>query len=353
MPAASTLRSLAAEAGVSPMTVSLALRNSSEISAALRERLQRLAAARGYRPDPHVAKLMHHLRTRAPARATANICGLTLNWPRGTSVGPYGERLLAGLMERAESLGFSFGTLRLDDYPTRSALQRVLVSRGVEGILVLPLREPCDLSDRLDWSAFSVVSATSSLVGPDFHTVMPSHFSNMLHACQQLTQAGFRRIGLAISRIWDERVQHRWAGGIAWHNQFGGTEPVLPLIQEGPRAELDPATLARWISREWPDAVIVDPLDSTLIERVVATLPVKSCPAMVAMNLPNPAADCGIDQRVERIGAVAIETLAAMITRGERGIPELCNAVMVAGQWVPGMPREAPPAQPRKTQKRR
>ncbi|HEX9784353.1 MAG TPA: hypothetical protein VGA56_16700, partial [Opitutaceae bacterium] len=72
-----------------------------------------------------------------------------------------------------------------------------------------------------------------------------------------------------------------------------------------------------------------------------------------AMNLPNPAADCGIDQRVERIGAVAIETLAAMITRGERGIPELCNAVMVAGQWVPGMPREAPPAQPRKTQKRR
>src|SRR5260221_6236539 len=72
-PASVTLRSLAAEAGVSPMTVSLALRNSREVSAATRKKIERLATARGYRPDPHVTKLMHHLRTRASAKIGGNI----------------------------------------------------------------------------------------------------------------------------------------------------------------------------------------------------------------------------------------------------------------------------------------
>ena len=69
-----TLRSLAAEAGVSAMTMSLALRGSPGVSVTTRRRLRRLAESRGYRPDPHVARLMHHLRTRAPARAQANLC---------------------------------------------------------------------------------------------------------------------------------------------------------------------------------------------------------------------------------------------------------------------------------------
>src|SRR4051812_821528 len=53
-----TIRSLASEAGVSPMTVSLALRQSSEVSAATRQRILKLARTRGYRPDPQITKLM-------------------------------------------------------------------------------------------------------------------------------------------------------------------------------------------------------------------------------------------------------------------------------------------------------
>src|SRR4051812_2745536 len=49
-----TIRTLAAEAGVCPMTVSLALRNHRSISAPVRARLQRLAEVRGYLPDPTI-----------------------------------------------------------------------------------------------------------------------------------------------------------------------------------------------------------------------------------------------------------------------------------------------------------
>ena len=62
-PASPTLRSLAAEAGVSVATMSFALRNSRGISGTMQDRLKRLAVARSYQPDPQIAKLMSHPRT--------------------------------------------------------------------------------------------------------------------------------------------------------------------------------------------------------------------------------------------------------------------------------------------------
>ena len=53
MPAV-TLRTIAKALGVSPMTVSLALRNSRELPAATRIRIRRTAETMGYRPDPRV-----------------------------------------------------------------------------------------------------------------------------------------------------------------------------------------------------------------------------------------------------------------------------------------------------------
>jgi len=336
-PARPTLRSLAAEAGVSLTTMSFALRNSREVSRETRERLQRLARKRGYRPDPHVTKLMTHLRTSAAHRASANICGLEQRWvPQPELKGNYGEKLRTSLRARAESLGYAFSIISLEEYPQPAQLQRVLVSRGIEGLLLLPMRAPTDLSDRLDWRTFATVSVTSSVIAPHFHSVMPHHFDNMIRACRELTRAGFRRIGIAMSQQWDVRVNHRWTGGLAWHAQFGGTEPVVPLLDDRAGPNLDPAALGRWLRVQRPDAVILQTLDHTTIDQAMRELPASARPTVVSMNWPTPDADCGIDQRVERIGAVAIEVLAAMLNRGEKGVPELPNSTMVEGLWIPG-----------------
>ena len=336
-PARPTLRSLAAEAGVSPMTVSLALRGSREVSAATRRRIARLAAARGYRPDPQVAKLMHHLRTRRPARFQASICALADQWPaENLHADNYLARLLAGLRGRATALGYGFTQLNLDDYPRPDQLRRVLTSRGIEGVLLLPLREPRDLAKRLDWAAFSVVSVTSSVTAPRFHTVTPRHLDNMLLACDELARAGFRRIGLAMSREWDRRVERRWSAGIAWQNQFGGTEPVTPLIDDRTGPNLDPAVLAAWLARERPDAVVFETLDAAVLRRALARNPGLVAPKIVTMNWPMPGVDAGVDQGVEQIGAVAADWLAALVTRGEKGVPERPATVTIAGEWRRG-----------------
>lgn len=330
-----TLRSLAAEAGVSPMAMSLALRGSPGVSAATGRRLRRLAAARGYRPDPHVARLMHHLRTRAPARAQANLCGLLERWPDAAlAADNFLTRLTGALRTRAESLGYAFDLVFTGDYPTPARLRRVLASRGVEGVLLLPRQQPTDLSRLLDWESFSVVTVTSAVSAPRFHGVTPNHFDNVLLACGSLVAAGFRRIGLAMPREWDERVNHRWTGGIAWHNRFGGAVAVPPLLDAGGGLALEPERLAAWIRRERPDAVIFESIRSDSVRAIVDTLPVRLRPRLVTLNWPNPAAACGVDQRVERIGEVAVETLAAMVVRGEKGIPPLASQTMIPGRWV-------------------
>lgn len=329
-----TLRSLAAEAGVSLTTVSFALRNSPEVSEATRRRLQRLARMRGYRPNPHLARFMSQLRAGAQSGLKANVCALGQIWgPQPRQRGNYFDRLAGGLRERSAALGCAFSFLNLDDYPQASQLQRVLESRGVEGLFLLPLREASDLRERLDWSGFSVVAVTSSLTAPRFHSVMPAHFENVLAACRELHTAGYRRVGLALSRMWDVRVQHRWTGAIAWHNAHGGMASVRTLLYDKSGAEFDARRWYAWLRRERPDVVLYEGFDRQRCEAIACELPLRQRPRFVTLNWPAWPGDSGIDQCVERIGAVAAELLAAMIARGEKGVPEEPTSTLVGGKW--------------------
>ncbi len=65
-------------------------------------------------------------------------------------------------------------------------------------------------------------------------------------------------------------------------------------------------------------------------------LPAQRRPKIVTVNWPTLLADRGIDQRPERIDIAAIEVLAGMINRGEKGIPDLPNSTLIDGQWVRG-----------------
>jgi LacI family transcriptional regulator len=320
------------------MTVSLALRNSREVSAETRERLQRLARARGYQADPTFARLMHYLRLRAPSRLKASIAGLVSSktWSPRPQKHNFMERLCEGLEARSTALGYAFSLFSMDDFPSGTQLERVLLSRGIEGVAILPLRRPADLGEFIDWSAFSVVAATPSVVAPRFHSVMPNHFDNMLMACRALSQHGYRRLGLAIPTDWDTRVKHRWSGGIAWQNLFGGTEPVPPLITSQPSFDLDIPSLVAWLKKEKPDAVISDATSYTKLADGVAQLPVRARPRIITMNWPDTQCDAGIDQRPEYLGRCTIDVLAGLLARNEKGIPTVPNTTMIEGEWIPG-----------------
>lgn len=48
----------------------------------------------------------------------------------------------------------------------------------------------------------------------------------------------------------------------------------------------------------------------------------------------NSSAAAGIDQRADHIGAFAMELLAGMVTRGERGVPAAPHTTMINGTWI-------------------
>lgn len=328
-----TVRAVAAACGVSAMTVSLALRNNPRIPAKTRARVQRVASRLGYRPDPQVAKLMHHLRVRRKPGYQATIAALT-SVPAGRET-PYLRDIMASAARRADELGYGFSVFRCADSAVPDpAMQRVLRSRGVEGVALLPLATPRSVAKLIDWSDIGVVATTYGVLAPEFHRVVPHQFGNALGICEQLARLGYRRIGLVLPAEHDLRVHHGFSAAVAWQNLIGGTEFVRPCIHPG--ALPTRQELARWFKREQPDVIIAEGDDACRSISRQLGCPVPGPVGFVSANKSGQSMFAGIEEQPAEIGATAIEQLAAMIQRGEKGVPAVPKVMMIDGRWVEG-----------------
>lgn len=326
-----TVRTIAQRAGVSSAAVSLALRGHPRISSATRKRILAVAQELGYRPDPNVAKLMHHLRTRRPPGFQSMLAALT-TLPESLEL-PYMQDILRSARERAESHGYGLMVVRIDDANgPRRDIERMLRARGVEGVLLLPMQSPRSFEDLFDWSKFSVVSATNGVLAPEFHRVVPHQFNNTLTLCEELTRRSYRRIGLVLNSRHDLTVGHGSSAAVVWQNVLGGAEGVMPLVFdiEGP------TELKRWFARQRPDAIIASgPGEATTIARKL-DLRIPGPVGFATTNRSGTSKFAGIEERPEEIGATAVRLLTSLIQHGEKGIPKVPTVTMVKGEWIDG-----------------
>ncbi|MEO6003654.1 MAG: LacI family DNA-binding transcriptional regulator [Opitutus sp.] len=324
-----TMRAIAEKAGVTHATVSMALRNHPLISRKTRQKVQRLALKLGYRPDPEVAKLMRHLRMKHKPKFKSTIAALTTL--AADAEQPYAAALREGARQGAEALGYGFTVFRVEARRQRdTSLQRVLRSRGVEGILLLPMKEAVTLSRFLEWKHFAVVAATHGVLAPDFHRVVPDQFGNTLLICKQLARMGCRRIGLVTLRGTDDVVDHRFSAAVMWQNTIGGTEFVSAFFYEKDFR----VGLRSWFEQERPDGLIVG--TEADAKAIVVELGLRRPgPVRIALTeRPGPTIFSGIDQRSAAIGAAAAAQLHGMIQRGEKGLPPVPAVVMIKGHWI-------------------
>jgi DNA-binding LacI/PurR family transcriptional regulator len=334
-----TLRQIAAAAGVSTMTASRALGSGKDIAPATRSRIRRIADQLGYRPDPEIAKLMHHLRTRRPRRFQSVICGLTTRPADDRE--EFFSRLVEGARERAGVRGYGFIVHRLDlKAGSPGSLSREFQARGIEGIMLLPQRAPIDLSELPDWSAFSTVAATTSVVAPAVHRIAPDQFANTLLLCRQLRAEGHHRIGLVLAEEEDLRVGHRFTAAVEWHARHESSAFVPPHLFTGRMTE----QVVGWFGREQPDVILAN--EQRTIRECTRLLFGRRPPKVrfVSTSVLDEATS-GIDERPGAIAAAAVDWLASLIERRIRGLPEVANTTLVAGHWVdasPGRRRRAP-----------
>ena len=121
------LKDIAAQSGVSIMTVSKALRNAPDISAATKTRIKLLAQQMGYVPD----SMAQGLRNR-----TTKLLGLVIT----TVANPIFARTVAAIEERAHEMGYDLILAHTLNIPEREeACIRKLLSRRVDGIFISPV----------------------------------------------------------------------------------------------------------------------------------------------------------------------------------------------------------------------
>jgi LacI family transcriptional regulator len=332
-----TLRSLAAEAGVSATTMSFALRNSSEVSAQTRERLQALAKARGYRTNPLATALFSQLRRKEPQGDHAVVAYLNTWWPKATwescntKTGQF-----RGAAKRALEIGFRLENFWLNEPGmTAQRLAEIFRNRGIRGVVVGPLQDqnrPIDFP----WGEFALATMGYSLQSPAIARACHAHFRGMYLAMDELILRGYRRIGYVTSRDFEGRVNSGWGAAYRFNqHRLKAENRIEPLVFEG-EAEIGP--LQRWIADTRPD-VIVNALPGVYEMMTELGIRAPRDLGFVHLDLPThlkEAGVAGIDQLWEICGACALDLVAGQLFTNSVGIPAHPVTQLVEGVWVDG-----------------
>jgi LacI family transcriptional regulator len=328
-----TMRDIAQIFGVTPPTVSLAMRNSPRVSESLRLKIQARAREMGYRPDPMLAALSHYRRSHIKSPISAELAWINC-WPDQKKLRTHKEFNLywQGAFAEAESCGYRLevfdfgGTLK----PTR--LEQILHARNIQGILLPPVPGG-PKPDWVDfhWNKFSVVRFGYSVTNPRAHIVTSDQLANGVMACENIQRLGYRRIGL----VTGAHSSVRFAAGYLFHHMQSDTARFSPLILHQTNREEDRRALAKWVKIHRPDSIFTDvgQLPDLLAE---LHLRIPHDVGLAAFSTLDGNVDAGVYQNSEEIGRAAVQLLISLIHHNELGIPKICREVLVEGCWMDG-----------------
>ncbi|CAM3089929.1 LacI family DNA-binding transcriptional regulator [Rariglobus hedericola] len=333
-----TMSELAKVAGVSKMTVSLALRGNEKISAATRERIRALADKMGYRPNPLVQTLMANLRSSRPANYHSTIAWVTAFPTRDGWSKHWVHKLYhQGAVARAAALGYKIETFwALAPRMNGAALTRMLRARGIRGLVIPPVADPGTRLD-IDWAHFSCATIGYSFTEPRLHRAAANLREGMTRALTECLQRGFKRIGFALPANTDARVNHSWlAGYLAWQ-QFIPAKDRLPVLLAPDRLE---DLLPKWLGAHRPDVIISPNFEflkwlPSLGKRIPEDI------SLVTLSYPD-AEDAsiahisGINQNNVTIGEAAVDLVVSQLQHNDAGIPAHPRVMLIDGFWNEG-----------------
>jgi LacI family transcriptional regulator len=330
-----TIRDIARKAGVSPMTVSRALRNAN-VSAETRDKVQRIANELGYRPNPLVSTLMTYRRAVKPVRL--HLClGYITNFPTrdGWKNLKMYQEFFQGAADEADKHGY-----RLEEFWLREPgmsserLCEILSYRKIGGLLIAPLPVSHGHLNLL-WDQFASVTFTYTLARPILHRMVNHQFRSMRTAIRHLRKLGYQRMGLAMPATLDQRVDNLWLGSFLVEQQRFKPRERVPLCLLSDK-DWNEAHFAEWFKKNQPEVVISQqPKIIEWLQNLGKRVPQDV--GFVHMNCPDCSGQfAGMYQNGPLIGRAAVDFLVGMLQRNERGIPTVPHTVLIDGTWVNG-----------------
>ncbi len=336
-----TQKDIAAEAGVTQTTVSLALRGHHSIPAATRKRILAIAQQLSYRPDPMLASLVAYRSNLKRPVFQGTLAWLTNHptengWKSGrrrTQPRAYHR----GAKIRAEELGFNLETFWLNaPGMTAHRMRDIFVARNIAGIL-LPPQSKAHTAIDFFWENFASVTFGYSLTSPNLHTVMNHQFRNMLFLIRKIRELGYKRIGLAMPTSQDERVDHNYLGG--YLAECSTTAERRYRMPYEVRDSFNREHFNIWFEKYRPEVVVTDLGTAKQVHDWLAEMDHR-VPHEVGIALPNLPDNerffAGIDENPELIGSTAVEMVVGMIHRNEHGVPIQAHHHLITGRWCQG-----------------
>ena len=331
-----TQSAIAKKAKVSQVTVSLALRDHPSIPESTRIRIKGIADNLGYHPDPMLSSLVAYRQLKKPASFQGVLAWVT-NYP--TENGWYGGQQVGyfmGAQQRANQLGYKLETFWLRQPKlNQNAAARILSSRSISGLLFAPQINPNTRLD-FDMKQFSSITFGYSLVKPNLHVVMNHQFRNMSILVRHLREAGYSRVGLAMSSKLDERTNHNYlAGYLVEREAFNKRDQIPHLLT----MDFSKNRFEKWFDCFRPEVIITSLSGSTEIHEWLVANNYK-IPQDVGIALPNVRFEdvvySGIDENPLLVGAMGVNTVVGMIHRNEKGISHNPQHILIEGLWVDG-----------------
>lgn len=335
------MSTIAARAGVSKNTVSLALRHDPQIPADTRRRIEKIARELGYAKNPVVSQLMAELRKAHPAGYRRTFALLNANhdllaFTRHPTVPAY----VAGCRRRAALHGYSLDEFWLHDpelYGDR--LNRILRARGIRGVIVVGLMRENRLPQRFSvtWQNHAVVVTGVRTRQPTLPFACADHHSLVLDAMEQTRRLGYRRPALVLEHAIDALVDGRFSAGFWLGQQSLPESDRLPAFLDVEAARTEPALFHAWRERHQPDVIFT--LHTVVREWLQAAgLRVPRDMGLVQLEMRSDCADwAGIDQHNDQTGEAAVDMLISQIHNDDiLGMPASPRSTFIGGSWREG-----------------
>lgn len=334
-----SIRQIARLAGLSPSTVSLAMRHSPKIPEGTRRRVLKLAEHIGYRPNAKLTTLMAQMRASRldGARACFGVISF-YDTPRPWEEPSFKHRIYDAMQQRADELGYRLEPIWLHaPGMTYARIRLILETRGIEGLL--SFGGP-DFNQELppELSQFAIVTVGTSVKTP-LHRVISHFHKDTWRTLERLHELGYRRPGLVIGRYEDQRSLHACASAyLGWCELYRTTHAALPIHRVD---QVEPAPLLAWLQKSKPDVVVFSHLwEHTAELRAALQLHRIKVPRQLGVALVTQRVEgtgfSGMQQNQRLMGTWAVELLATLIMNHDSGMSPHPHVEMVESEWVDG-----------------
>lgn len=329
-----TLADVARAAELSNGGASYALRGHPSIPAETVERVRRIAAEIGYRPDLRISSLMATIRRSRPLNSRETLAFLWVNTPKRTDKLPvhlqhYARIIRQGARDRADQLGCEVEEFWLDDKEMRpQRLNQILRARGISGVIISPAGSQEAVAIDWDWQHFAAAIIGNTECNPVLHRSAHYHYRSVWLTLERLRAEGRARPAAILSKTVQDRIHSMQQAAFLTNHPM--PDDAVDFVRHSEPEHIE--GLERWARRLRPDALILGwQVDLRTAQRLRAMVP--SASRIVTLEWQPHGALPGMDPLNELIAANAVDHVIAQLHRNERGVPPRPNTILLDGIW--------------------